>query len=719
MVQDYFGSAWPFGLTGQTVVMNLMLKSFSTASQLRTHIGYRPDVDGLRAVAVIAVVLFHAFPKGLKAGFIGVDIFFVISGFLISSLIFKGMSENSFSVINFYARRIKRIVPALILILITCLVAGWFVLLPEEYKNLARHVSAGSLFVSNFWLWREAGYFDAAAEFKPLLHLWSLGVEEQFYLIWPTAVYFCIRLNINVLWPIAAIMLVSFGLNAGLIGEHPVLTFYFPITRFWQLMVGSSLAYLYYRMPLVAGGSDKSDRLQEIDRLLSANPNALAFIGSALIVAALLVIDNNHAYPGVWALLPTMGAFFVIAAGPRAWINRDLLSHPWLVFIGLISYPLYLWHWPLLSLARTIEGGSLAPGFIVSAVLLSVLLAYATYRFFERPVRASTGLVIPAILCGILAVLAVVGQVIYKKEGIAARMTALEFPVERHLPSVPEVDQCRKQMPFALGLCITYPTQLDPKAPTVLSIGDSHGGYLARGIYSDLTSNIVHIQFAALSAGSCLPFIGVERYALTRSLDCQDIMSPALKFAVDTPAIKAVMLVGRYALYTTGNGFGVDGNRAVGENHIQPSGPLLPPTAVNYRDVFEKGLRDTLTLLTKAGKKVIFIQQVPEIGFDPKRCIRPFRLTGAIDCGIDRKIVEERQQLYRQTAKAVLADFPSVIVIDPLDYFCDKSVCVGMRGGQLMYRDHHHLNAKGTEFLAEKIIPHLTRALTSGPQDGR
>src|SRR5262245_40012984 len=295
--------------------------------------GYRPDVDGLRAVAVLAVLAYHAFPSLAPGGFAGVDVFFVISGYLITGIILDDLERGRFTYRNFYWRRIRRIFPALILVLVACLALGWLVLLPDEYAQLGKHVAAGAGVVSNIALWREAGYFDSAAELKPLLHLWSLGVEEQYYLAWPLLLLLFRR---HMGWMIVALGAASFALNIWMVGTHPTAAFYLPFTRFWELLAGSYLAFAVRK----------------------ENPSPyFSMVGAGLIVLGFILLEPQKAFPGWWALLPVLGAALLIRAGPQGWVNRRVLAHPAMVFVGLISYPLYLWHWPLLTYARIVHGG--------------------------------------------------------------------------------------------------------------------------------------------------------------------------------------------------------------------------------------------------------------------------------------------------------------------------------------------------------------------------
>jgi peptidoglycan/LPS O-acetylase OafA/YrhL len=343
---------------------------------------YRSDIDGLRAFAVLSVVLFHAFPEFITGGFIGVDVFFVISGFLISTIIFEKLEQGSFTFADFYARRIRRIFPSLILVLVTSFILGWCILFVSEYKQLGKHIAGGAGFIANFILWSESSYFDNLADTKPLLHLWSLGIEEQFYIIWPPILWAAWRLRLHILPIIFAIAITSFAWNLYSISIDPVATFYSPLTRFWELLIGSLLAYVTVfkaKYPKLVVSS-------------VSQANIYSWIGCGLFITGLLLINKESGFPGAWALLPTLGAAFMIKAGPTAWFNRVVLGNSVLVWFGLISYPLYLWHWSLLSFARILSSSVPEVEIRIGVVVLSVLLSWLTYRFVEKPIRFGNGI---------------------------------------------------------------------------------------------------------------------------------------------------------------------------------------------------------------------------------------------------------------------------------------------------------------------------------------
>jgi peptidoglycan/LPS O-acetylase OafA/YrhL len=360
-----------------------------------SHPKYRPDIDGLRAVAVLAVVAFHAFPSWVRGGFIGVDVFFVISGYLISIIIFENLDRNTFSFTEFYARRIKRIFPALLLVLIACFAFGWFALLADEYQQLGKHIAAGAGFISNFTLWNEAGYFDNSADTKPLIHLWSLGIEEQFYIVWPILLWFAWKRKFNLLTITIFVAIASFVLNIKGIKQDMVATFYSPQTRFWELLCGSSLAWFtLYKKNAFSNLKQKldywlsraiySEKQEAEDKTLL---NVLSFVGLLLLAYGFFHIHKEFSFPGKWALVPVLGAVLIISAGSNTWVNRTILSNQVAVWFGLISFPLYLWHWPLLSFARIVESEVPSRNIRLAAVVLSIVLAWLTYKFVERPLR--------------------------------------------------------------------------------------------------------------------------------------------------------------------------------------------------------------------------------------------------------------------------------------------------------------------------------------------
>jgi peptidoglycan/LPS O-acetylase OafA/YrhL len=452
---------------------------------------YRPDIDGLRAIAVMLVVNFHGFPDAMPGGFIGVDIFFVISGFLITGIIAREVSTNRFSLVGFYVRRIRRIFPALIVVLCAVLVLGWLWMLPHAYAQLSSDVFASAAFAANIALMLQSGYFDVESAKKPLLHLWSLGIEEQFYLAWPLLLMLAARWRVGLLAVAATIALASFIFNVALIGHDPVATFYLPFTRAWELLTGAVLALAWSRI-------DQSE----------AASNGRAWTGLALIVIAAAVLNVHRGFPGWWALLPIAGSALLLSA-PASWINRTVLSWPPMVWIGLISYPLYLWHWPLLVLLAIIKFESLTLIDRELALLASALLAWGTYVLIEKPLRFGGRRELKAAgLAAAMSAVALAGVIVYAGHGFDFRL-----PREiRAMADVPEqnaqwrANRClidlSQQTSFA-DECVEH-----KRRPLLLLWGDSTAGALMPGLLKAQETR--HFGLAQLNASSCVPILNID-----------------------------------------------------------------------------------------------------------------------------------------------------------------------------------------------------------------
>lgn len=461
---------------------------------------YRADIDGLRAIAVLSVVGFHAFPDWVGGGFVGVDVFFVISGFLISSIIFSSLEKGAFSFTEFYMRRIKRIFPALILVMAVCYALGWSQLLADEYKLLGKHIAAGAGFVSNLVFWQEvvAGY---NAETKLLVHLWSLGIEEQFYIVWPLLIYFSWR-RFNLLFFAIVIAAISFAINLWEVRSNVTAAFYSPASRFWELLIGSVLAYLTLHKISIA------DRIKPRITVLRDAQSAL---GIVLIGCAVLMVKEDSDRTGWVALLPTLGAYLVISAGPHVWLNRVVLSHRVMVWFGLISYPLYLWHWPLLSFARIIEADVPAIEFRIAVILIAIIFAWLTYILFERPVRFGNHSKAKVIaLCLLMLAVGYAGYSAYRHDGYDSRLpkilnsaTALNIPGEwrEHKCFLAPEDK-----PRFIDDCLDR-----NKKPLIFLWGDAHAAALYPGLKTLKEAGGVGIgQFTAFSCPPLINFTSVE-----------------------------------------------------------------------------------------------------------------------------------------------------------------------------------------------------------------
>ena len=350
------------------------MKGFQTNPESSHENRYVPFIDGLRTIAVFAVIIYHAFPKSLSGGFIGVDIFFVISGYLITGILMRDAQSSEFSILNFYDRRIRRLFPALIVMLIFCLVIGGLGLFALEFKALAIDVMAGALFYSNILNWLSAGYFDRDSAIKPLLHLWSLGVEEQFYFLWPWVVYFGYRFfKKNVKWMVTILIVLSFAINLMTVNRWSSFAFYLPFTRLWELGLGSLLA------------------LNLIQIRNQVAKEATSLLGVAFLILSFYFINSSFKFPGYWALGPTLGTFLILLSGSQSRMNT-LIANSAFQYIGKISYPLYLWHWPLFAFSRIFISYSLSTTLTWFLILISFVLAVLTHELIEKPFKSTSAL---------------------------------------------------------------------------------------------------------------------------------------------------------------------------------------------------------------------------------------------------------------------------------------------------------------------------------------
>jgi peptidoglycan/LPS O-acetylase OafA/YrhL len=623
------------------------------------HPKYRPDIDGLRAVAIVCVLIFHAFPSALKGGFIGVDIFFVISGFLISTIIFASLDQGRFSFIEFYGRRILRIFPALLVVLASCFVFGAFALFADEYLQLSQHLVRGAGFMLNFVLWGESGYFDNVAETKPLLHLWSLAIEEQFYIVWPLVLWGAWRLRFNRLNCLLGLFAVSFGLNVLRSETDTVAAFYSPLTRFWELLIGAALAYWQGRSwPQVAQSHAALAELRSV-------------CGVVLLCTSLLLISPQNVFPGWWALLPTLGAALLISAGAQSWINRVVLAHPLMVWIGLVSFPLYLWHWPLLSFVRVLN--SETPSVLVRgiALVLAFILAWLTCSVVEKPLRfgAHKGRKTIALIVAMasLACLAYInekqrgklfvpllGQNEVKHQGDIGHVEFHKYPYQQFALCTPL--QLRNEALRWQSSIRCFQSKADQPIDIAL-IGDSHAEQLFIGLSEAFPNvNFVHYNRNSLPVTTNREFDHIFDYVL------------------NDQHIRTVVISAYWATKLA-------------------DGPLQAKE--------QSDLLHTVQKLLAANKKVFITDDVPDFSFDPHKCAydRWFRS----GCSADKALYDAKYAQYFPVISAIIQSEPRVQLIKTVQYFCDQKECSMNRGDQLLYRDTNHLNINGSKYLGQMI----------------
>lgn len=629
-------------------------------SKTPDHIAYRRDIDGLRTIAVLAVLVFHAFPF-LHGGFVGVDIFFVISGYLIAGNILRDIERNTFSIGQFYRRRIARLFPALALVILSTLVAGGTFLMASEYKELAGHAFWGAVGFANISLWSQAGYFDSDALFKPLLHLWSLGVEEQFYLAAPFTLLALSQTKKLLLKILIFLFALSFILHCNFTGYFKETSLFFlPFFRAWELLIGVLLAYSVER------------KLYQEKKLSIQTRNSISIIGFIMILLSITFLSSKN-ISAFSLLTPTLGTALLIASGSQAFINRIILSNKVMVGIGLISYPLYLWHWPLLSFLRIMdpENTAIARGAMLA---VSFVLAYLTYAFIEKPVRGKTrrsSSLIPY-LVGAMACVMVFSQIIIHQKGKigwAARggdvdylFTASQATDKECIPKF-----WGDALPAGTLVRCSNP---DPSVSTeVALIGDSHAHHLFTGVahyYKKKKQNVVN-----LTAYGCSLF----------RPESQDSNDPCIAnyrkiFEVmdKNPSIKTVII----SEYT----------------------PYMMMT--ENQDYIDK-MKSIVEGLTKKGKHVVFMIDVPQLSFSPRDCVaRPLQLWQTLKdhCYIKKSEYDINVKTYRSHVSIALDGIKNVTVFDLSAQLCNETSCLGRTEDQFLYRDQSHLTDFGSLFVS-------------------
>ncbi|WP_027795699.1 acyltransferase family protein [Paraburkholderia acidipaludis] len=663
---------------------------------------YRSDIDGLRAVAVTSVVVFHAFPQWLAGGFVGVDIFFAISGYLISRHIIETLERDRFSLVDFYTRRIKRIYPALIIVLLASLAAGLLMMTSGELMQLSKDALASVLFAANLYFYLTADYFSQGAAASPLLHLWSLGVEEQYYIVWPVALW--------VLWKyasrrvavalIVAALLLSFAASIALSSSHATAAFYLPVTRIWELLCGSLLAWAESRgvqwlssaraLPGMPRGA--SLRLRDL----------FAGAGLALIAASVMLYDPKVVFPGWRAALPAIGATLVMGAGGAAWINRGLLSRRPVVYCGLISYPLYLWHWPILVFVRLLSSGSPSVPLTLLAIALAVLLSDATFKFVEAPARFSRParkypVLVASALFSVMMGVGLSSYAISRDDGLPDRFPDAAFGANQ--PGWAFTAGCKERFP-ASDFCVM---PRDDGRSEIALLGDSHANHYYEGLRAALAGG--DTRLFAVGSGNCPPFYDVDIHLGGYVKHCSALFDKVLGYVVKSPAIHTVIL-SSYAISSIKGGFDYDEGgyiKLVAADGAHGGGDNL--------SVYLAGLDRTLRELTAAGKTVVFVLDTPELDFDPNTCVRrPVQFSVRSPCAISRVKVDRRLTDTQARIEATLARYPQVKVFNPVPLLCDAERCYARLGQTFLYSDRDHLSFEGSKYMGKRLIKDLSSA---------
>jgi len=651
------------------------------------RIKYRPEIDGLRAIAVLAVIFYHTNVPGFSGGFVGVDIFFVISGFLITSIILKDIQEEKFSIARFYERRIRRIFPALFPVLAFTLVLGAYLFDEQPFIDLGKTIAATTLFSSNILFWHQAGYFATPSLQKPLLHTWSLAVEEQFYIFFPLALVLIHKYLKSRYFPVILIGLaISLGLSIYGVYHFADATFYLVPTRAWELLVGSILA-----LKLLPNPSHVWLR------------NLLSITGIALIIYSIGFYSEAMLFPGHNAIAPVLGAGVIIYSckGEGTSIVNKLLSVRPLVFIGLISYSLYLWHWPFVAFTKYLMFRPFNGFERASIILASLAVSTLSWKYIEQPFRGQQMLLPDRTklfaVSGVVMIIAVsVGGVINLLGGLPGRIDLLYPNIKTSTSKTylgwNKEDEFKKQLDRKnIALVIPPVIGKNNSTPQFILWGDSHAYALKDGISFIAKKHDVSGFLA--NYARCAPILSVDRMDTPEN---ESIVNQKILTLIKAhPSIRTVILSARWAWYFSGCGYKEEGGA------FQLKGVDGIKGRSNYEQLRE-GLSRTVHALHAMGCRVVLVSDVPEIGYDVPR-LYSIHERFHVPLNEARPTIAEynKRQHDAQSVLNELAQLPGVTLIHPESrMFDDNGRARIISNGELLYWDHSHLSTYGAHYVA-------------------
>ncbi|MNJ21238.1 O-acetyltransferase OatA [compost metagenome] len=666
---------------------------------------YRPEIDGLRAISVIAVLLFHIGASSFTGGFVGVDVFFVISGFLITSIIRKEIEANSFSIASFYDRRIRRIFPALLTMIGSTIVFGFFILLPGEYQKLGISAVYSVASISNFFFFNNTGYFDAAAQTMPLLHTWSLAVEEQFYFGLPLLLLALFGISLKRFSaPVIGIALITIGsFTWGIFGiqTDPKAAFFLPQYRVWELGIGALLAFV-------------STRSREaVPRWVL---EALPMAGIALISYAVLTFSEKEPFPGFKALIPTIGAALILyQAGASNLVNKLLQLQP-APFIGKISYSLYLWHWPVIVYWQTYAGKSeLSNAETFGITCLSLIIAWLSWRFIEQPFRKLQVRRVASIGLGLTVALFVgaLGFTVNKLDGFPARISSdslaltskdkmWEYTCPQAVPNGP-----------AQGYCAVGADWATADTHGVIW-GDSH----AEHFLPILDSAAKQAGVSIILIRSCAPMFGTEAVQAYFPLGptfqeyCTGRRTETIKLLNSMPDIKLVILAAAWSSYPMRLYTPEEGHEKIAKWLVKPV--FSPEANTHGQPLLKLSLNSLISEIGINDRRISIIGDVPNINFDPVACAYSKQQSLLReDCTNRVRLIPRSEFDYRQsetmsTLRSLKSSSPAVDVLIPGDYLCSNKGCTTYIDGVFIYRDSDHIRRNMDDETYKKLA-HLIK----------
>ncbi len=647
---------------------------------------YRPDIDGLRGLAMFPILFLHAGLSLTPGGFIGVDIFFVISGYLIIDIVRNQLADGKFSLFDFMSRRVRRIFPAAFTTVFFTLLAGWFLLGPYDYQELARSARYNVLFSANHFFWMQDGYWDTASQLKPLLHTWSLAVEEQFYFLLPLFMIATFRFRENIrLLLMLLIALASFIASVWSVEHAPSSAYFLLHSRAWEILIGGLLTY--------------------IPKNTGSKPWLSELIGGAgllTIIALFFVYDHKMPFPGFAGLAPTLATAALIWGGPYN-LGSRLLSAKIMVYFGRMTYSWYLIHWPLIAYANYWYGDDLTLSQTVAILLASFVLAHFSRKYVEESVlkkkifKTNKSLISTAI-CLVLLTLMVV-QTIKVHEGFPERLPKLSQQYHSARIRSAEVKRCSavsaeqvdKNQLCRLGKKVLQDT------PQYITWGDSHNASLLP-LYDSLADDYGIAGWHAARI-ACPPLLGLQ---WKKNPEC-NAFNAAMLETIKKNHIANVVLASRWTLPINGDDKG--------------EMPLLlePPQGMTKETYYQQLLEKTIADIRATGARVWIVKQVPTHPFEPPKHLAVLAMKGKNTVGLGKSFALHMQQVafVNSIFDRAIKD-PGVNLIDPVPLFCsDKIVCRTENDGWSLYRDDHHVSTYGALYL-KPMMQQFVREMTGG-----
>ncbi|MGE4266703.1 MAG: acyltransferase family protein [Deferribacterales bacterium] len=649
---------------------------------------YRSDIDGLRTLAVMPVIFYHAGITLFSGGYVGVDIFFVISGYLITSIIVRELDEDKFTIANFYVRRVKRIFPALYFLLAFTFILSFFSLMPTHFEGFGKSVVSTVLFGSNILFWRESGYFDAQAETKPLLHTWSLGVEEQFYIFFPIMLMLIARYGSKKYVRFALTLFVlSFGLSVWGTKNYPEAAFYLIPFRTWELMLGALIALGFF---------PKTEKPVYL--------HAMSVTGFLMLCASVFMFETTTPFPGYAALLPCVGTALIIMAQGGV-INRILSLKPF-VWIGLLSYSLYLWHWPLFALRNYWESIHIPEFYKSDVFLIFLTFAFSSFSYYvvEKPLRVKkiqNKKVFFRYAYAVMAAGCIIGGYVIVKKGLPERIPPQAAAYAKTEKGAFEIPQCFGMAPEKItldGLCIMGDKQVKP---SYILWGDSHAIVLADGF--DAYGKSHGISGILASKAACAPLQGVTRSTKPKNFNCVEFNDKMIGL-IQSADIKNVLLNARWRAASAGD---------APHFYIKDDKTIKSSKDENFK-VFERGLARTLDALK--GKNVYFLMDNPDFPYDVPRELAKLTvlqkylpaLAENSNIGITRRDYEHGNEKVRKILKELSGRY-TFTTAELADGLCPEKSCIGEKNGESLYMDDNHLSCAGAVLAIEGIAPMISK----------